>query len=186
MKKLLVAFAMAVVATTASAQIAGSAHDFTTGGLISPVPVFSCRGCHTAHGATMNSTIIWAATPYTTSGLTGYSGTAFTSASAAKGIGACMSCHATNSFPALTGTMTTTALTLDLSNDHPVGDAFTIGLVADGFQNTITLAGTPAVAAGQVMTCASCHTVHNSNAGPAALLRAYAPAANICVACHNK
>lgn len=183
MKKILVAFAMAAVATVASAQISGSAHDFTTNGMITPAPVFSCRGCHTAHGATMNSTLIWAANAYTTAGITTYSGSALTSAEAAKGIGACMSCHATNAFPALTGTMTTTQLTLDLSNDHPVGDAFTVG-VAPSFVANIQLGGVT-VAAGTVMTCATCHTVHNTSAAAAALLKSYTTA-NICVACHNK
>lgn len=186
MKKILVAFALAAVASSASALLANSRHDFMTNGYYTSgnLPDYGCAACHTPHNATMSDTIIWARADFSAlAAPTVYTGGGTVSA---RGVQACLTCHAT-------GTTATTGLDValgaadltgtDLRNDHPVGSGFVLTAGSTGFQATITLQGAPV---GQQMTCASCHDVHNSNAKPATkLLRNYT-GTDFCVTCHAK
>lgn len=183
MKKILAALAIAALATSASALVANSSHDFTTNtGFLTVTPVHACKGCHTAHGATMQDNLIWARADYSLLTVAVYSGGGTLDS---KGVLACMACHATNASSGLAKPLASVELTADLGSTHPVGSGFTVGTTPD-FQATVTLGGAT-VASGTVMMCSTCHTVHNASAAPARyLLKAYAPSANICVACHNK
>jgi predicted CXXCH cytochrome family protein len=181
MKKFLVAAAMALFATTASAAIAGSSHDFSGTTWLTTAPAYSCKGCHTAHGATMTSTIIWARAAFTTVGLTVYSAG---STLDAKQVGACLACH-NNTAANLKKALTTVNFGTDLRNEHPVGSLHITGS-GGKWQPTPTIGGV--AANGVSMDCSSCHTVHNDGTKSANnfgryLLRNYT-GANICVGCH--
>lgn len=189
MKKLLVAAALAFTASTASAAIAGSMHDFQTNGYVTPAPTSACIFCHTPHQAASSVAPIWARnltapTAYYTS--TTVNAINNISASIA-GVQTCLGCHATglaadmgttNSIPAgpaVTGT--------DLSNDHPVGNDTIFGSPSLKASATISLGGIT-FADGDTLSCAGCHDVHNTTSTGSGLLRAFV--GDFCNACHNK
>ena len=146
MKKLLVAIALAGLASTASATITGSKHDFTDNGL--PVGTDGragqiCIYCHTPHGTNPAdpSLPLWnraysatkTYTPYLAANL--QSGHAVLASNFSPGTRACLSCHDgsmtdvsivyfNNQMDISTGALSVVGLDVlgtDLSNDHPIG-----------------------------------------------------------------
>lgn len=197
MNKTFVALVIAFVASTASAAITNSKHDFVNNGYVTPAPASTCVFCHVPHaGSTAVAGLpLWnpgrsLKTP--TSFYTGLaSGTTITSVGS-KGTQTCLGCHATGSTTDM-GTTTDMAtknpaaiVGLDLSNDHPVGDQVLITLGSNGMQASITLGGAT-IATGTSMQCSTCHDVHNATAvvqPGSKLLRSYT--GDFCISCHNK
>lgn len=201
MNKTFVALAVAFFASTASAAITNSAHDFVNNGYVTPVPASTCVFCHVPHGGQTGTAglPLWAPgrnlttpTAYYT-GLTTTTGTPLTITSVdAKGSRTCLGCHATG----LATDMGTTAsmpatgnliVTTDISNDHPIGDQLTITQGQKGLQASITLGGLTIADGVTTMQCSTCHDVHNTTAvvqPGSKLLRSYT--GDFCIACHNK
>jgi cytochrome c553 len=188
-----VALAIAwVLAPSAGADIAGSPHDFTSGGGGGFTALAEiCEACHTPHGAdtTVTEAPLWdhAATSKTFTAYTSDTITA-TDLGAPAGISKlCLSCHdgsvAIDSFGGVTGTNTIStdfqiASDGDMSKHHPVSFSYDDALAtADGelfvpSSATTTLGGTiqadllfgPSGSETE-LECASCHDVHAT--GPA-------------------
>ena len=198
MNKTFVALAVAFFASTASAAITNSAHDFVNNGYVSPAPSSTCIFCHVPHGGqnTVSGLPLWApgralTTPNTY--YTGLRGGSITITGVdAKGTQTCLGCHATGTAAAMgtTNSMPGTGnliVGLDIGNDHPVGNEVTITLGANGLQGTITLGGLTIVDGVSSMQCSTCHDVHNATAvvqPGSKLLRSYT--GDFCIACHNK
>jgi len=125
----------------------------------------------------------------------------------------CMSCHdgvvamnnalMTNVDPlddpaeAVMGSNSSALIGIDLSNDHPVGFDYALSLANDNGEGvggateikpltspigSVTIAD---VLWGTIMTCASCHDVHNPGAGGYFLLQTNFKS-GLCLACHAK
>lgn len=198
MNKLIVALSLAFLASTASAAIGGSRHDFTTNGYVTPAPATACIFCHVPHNGqnTVAGLPLWAPGRTLTSPTAYYTGlrggTITITAVDAKGTQTCLGCHATG---AAADMGTTTDMPVgyagivgtDVGNDHPVGNEVTITLGANGLQSSITLGGLTIVDGVTSMQCSTCHDVHNATGVVQAgskLLRSYT--GDFCVACHNK
>lgn len=189
MKKLIVAMAALVFATSASAVISGSRHDFISNGYVTPAPTSACVFCHTPHQAASSLAPIWArsltapTTLYTSTTVNAITNTA----SIPAGIDTCLGCHATGTAASMgtTNAITdTTKITgTDLSNDHPVGNDTIFGSPSLKASASISLGGVT-FADGATLSCAGCHDVHNTTATGAGLLRAFT--GDFCNACHNK
>ncbi len=187
MNKTFVALALAFFATTASAAIANSRHDFINNGYVAVAPTSTCVFCHVPHaGSTATVGLpLWNPSRSFTIPTALYGTNATVDV---KGTQTCLGCHATGTAVAMG---TTTAITdgtkivgTDISNDHPVGNTTILTLGSVGFQATVTLGGV-AVATGSAIQCSTCHDVHNANTQPLSkLLRSYAT--DFCVACHDK
>ena len=176
----------------ATAGIAGSPHDFSARGWgTTEVCIF----CHAPHNTT-GGTPLWnhKATAAT---FTLYSSTTL-NATLAQPAGVsklCLSCHdgtvAVDSYGTRTGATNVAGTRLigtDLSNDHPIGFAYTAalatadgGLVAPASASQV-VAGVPLY--GSQLECASCHDVHNNTLG--SFLRMANTGSALCVKCHTK
>lgn len=210
MKKLLTtAGALALTfafATAASAQITGSAHDFSNGDTWNNgAGAEMCAVCHTPHNAdvvnvTSDIAPLWdhevSTATYTTYGA-GYDMTP-TTYNITGTSQLCLSCHdgtvalenfgGTTTGTATMGTVRATAdLTNDLSDDHPVGMLYNPAADTE-LHDTGNTFGTVTVAdvlgTGDTVECSSCHDVHN--AGFASLLRMDNAGSVLCLACHIK
>lgn len=199
MKKLLVAVALAAVASTASAAIAGGSHDMTTmGGSLS-----SCWYCHAPHfvNTGVPGAPLWnrntPAGPFDT-----YTSGTLNDATVVLGANSytCLSCHdgVTGLGSMFTGTsealgdLSTSYANVgtDLDDDHPVGVNYVEGgefatranAEADGMTFYTYDAGVS-----YSVECGSCHDPHGTSdgaTGGAGFLRA--AAADMCSACHLK
>lgn len=180
-------------ATSASAVITGSKHDFSADGYGSTQ---ICIFCHAPHN-NAGGTPLWNHAP-TAATFTLYSSSTLNSTQAQPaGVSKlCLSCHdgsvAIDSYGTRTGTTNITGdalLGTDLSNDHPIGFTYDAALAtADGGLVTpssasLVVANVPLYSA--KLECASCHDVHNS-AGIAGLLRTTNAASALCLKCHVK
>jgi len=209
MKKLtLIAFAMLMMATFANAQIANSAHNFSTASWNSTGEI--CKVCHTPHNANTLATPLWNHDVSTQSYTTYSSSTLNAVAGQPAGMSKlCLSCHdgtvALNNFGGNTYsgapvTMSGTAnLGTNLSNDHPVSFTYNDLLATtDGglFPPTTTLSGVGSStghinddmlfgAGHDQMECSSCHDVHNSYGLGSLLIKSNAASA-LCLTCHDK
>ena len=211
MKKVLVALAIDAIATTASARIAGSAHDLTPAGLGGYAgEISACQFCHAPHnvntgvsGAPLwNRKSVSTAFDYYSSNTVSAEPTALNANSMT-----CMSCHdgVSDMGDTYTGSHgfggTATAigaayanLTADLNNDHPVSINY---VAAENSLETVAnveAAGLKLYGAGPTIECASCHDPHgkpnvvgggsDGAAGGEAFLRVASVA--ICTECHLK
>ncbi len=197
-KALVLATAMLFVASSANAQITGTAHDFkgdtwNTSGEI-------CIVCHAPHNnrVTDNPTtdVLW------NRDVTGQTFTVYSSSTmdATPGQPAgvskfCLSCHdgtiGLESFGGTTGSTTnlitgTALVGTDLSNDHPVSVDYTADTDLAATTKTSLLGGTIAsdYLFGNNVECASCHDVHG--AGIANFLRVANTQSQLCQDCHEK
>lgn len=198
MKKI-IAIALALVASTASAAVVGSAHDLTGTANIKP-GTGSCQFCHMVHNANSAVTAapIWAKSvrTYTMYGDT-VSGTAAPTAIGAISQ-ACMSCHDGTTDAVTTqhnGTTLTTSggrtvttvnsLGNSLAEDHPVSIPY-LGTSASeaGLVDLATAQGAGFLFFGSdnTLECGSCHDPHDGTAGAAYLLRT--AATDVCAECH--
>jgi len=200
-KALVLATAMLFVASTAMAQITGSAHDFSadgwSGGEI-------CVVCHTPHNAdlTVAEAPLWDH-EVTTASFTVYSSSTLDAGPLAQPDGSsklCLSCHdgtvAIDSYGGATGTNFATGdalVGISLADDHPVSFTYDATLAtADGglydpSSANSGLGGTIAadlLAAGK-MQCSSCHGVHNEYGVAKLLVKSNAGSA-LCMTCHDK
>lgn len=191
MKKILVALALSVVASTASALVAGSSHDFSGPGSLS-----SCSYCHAPHysNAAVAAAPLWNRDLGTTSDYTRYTGglgaLAPTSVNAASLT--CLSCHdnrtaignlyGANEDAALNATFAAaTNIGTNLADDHPVSIVYadsTFKVALTTVQGTMKLYG----ASNNMLECASCHDPHDVT--NAKFLRA--PLDVVCARCHVK
>jgi hypothetical protein len=190
---------LALVGVAASAAITGSAHDFSSNAVYGTAGQV-CIACHAPHNAT-NGALgqLWNHTPSATATYLVYaSGTMSAAMPQPAGLSKlCLSCHdgtiAINSFGGTSGGSATTlaatasSLGTDLSNDHPIGIAYTTAMAsADGglfdpSSKTVAVGssgtGYKLKAAAALDTslllgtgkveCASCHDVHNTFSMPA-------------------
>ena len=191
------AAALFLVATSASAVITGSAHDFSalgwnTGGEI-------CEACHAPHNNQNTAgEVLWNHDITATATFILYSNPASLDATPLQPQGSsklCLSCHdgtvALDSFGGATGTTFITGTSLvgtDLSNDHPISFAYSTGGTGLNLDTGLgSLGGTIAtdnLESGNV-ECVSCHDVHNAQAVAALLLEANTASA-LCLRCHAK
>jgi hypothetical protein len=188
MKKLLVAFAVAMFASTANAYIAGSSHDFlsVSTGFMTTAPVHACRGCHQPHGGSTDGAL-WAQGNFSTIAVQAFSGGGdLTVASNISGIKTCLSCHA-SSVSTLAKPLATADVGTDLRNDHPVGDTIVLGSGSSWVTNPV-IGGRTVTNGVSALTCRTCHDPHNGSAGfPATrYLIKFTTATDICAACHIK
>jgi hypothetical protein len=194
MKKILVAFAMALVASTAQAIIEGGPHDLSSTGPGVKGTKGSCQYCHAPH-VWNSSNISVVGTPlwnrnWNNTGLTAYGSTVVNNYSTPGPMSqTCLSCHignvdvgAVNNGPSETLQLLDTAaehsVGSDMRNDHPVGLA--IPAITDYFASQTTY---PTFGASKLVECASCHEPHTGGAG-AKFLRT--SGVIDCGACHNK
>jgi predicted CXXCH cytochrome family protein len=202
----LTAIAGLFIASSASADISGSVHDFS---------VWSANGelcvvCHTPHSATEPSADapLWdhvQAAPGDFTPYIGYDLESTAGVSAGSLSLLCLSCHdgvtAIDNYGGNGGTTTlatqypgTTAVVgQSLLDDHPIGVSYTATeITADGGLQLLTnpvgggdvqsfLLG----AANTTVECASCHDVHNEGTG-GNLLKIPNTNSDLCVACHTK
>ncbi len=190
MKKLILAAAMAFFASTASAAITGSSHDFSIGTYAATIGGGSaCAYCHMPHNspytsATAPGAPLWARnitysatyTPYNSS-VTGHQTPATTPNAGSR---VCLSCHdgtqamavvfqpsgvGTQSIATSGNTTQTmnaggTMVGTDLSNDHPVSVTYSTTTATFGL--TATPLAVFNVAVGGTVECTSCHNAHNA------------------------
>lgn len=197
MKKALVAIALAAVASTASAAIAGGSHDMTTmGGTLS-----SCWYCHAPHfvNTGVPGAPLWnRATP--AGPFTVYSSGTLNDTNVALGANSytCLSCHdgVTDLGSMYTGTTENLGTVTpyanvgtNLGDDHPVGVNYIEGgeFATRANAETAGMVFYSYVAGSYSVECGSCHDPHGTSdgaTGGAGFLRA--PAASMCSACHLK
>lgn len=159
MKKILVAAAIALFASQASAVISGSSHDLTgRAGAVAGKP--SCGYCHAAHVFTASdigaNTYLWNRNVDST-------------VTAGVQTLTCLSCHdgVTSIFAVNNGTDgSNTQLTgnmnigTDLSNDHPVATTYVEGGSASLVAVTTATGNGARLFGTNQIECASCHDVH--------------------------
>ena len=207
----LVAAIALIGAGVAMAGVVGTKHDMTQipGQVGAAAGSEVCVYCHTPHGASANYTApLWNKADITTTGYQPYASPTLDGAidTSIGGVTkACLSCHDgslavfsmlnppnnggdVTSLTAATGNLTAGGLmtgnpqlTVDFTNDHPVGvvydSALDTGLVA------VAPTSTPLI--GGKVECASCHDPHNTKGGDAMLVMANRRSA-LCLACHVK
>ena len=204
MKKVLVLAALAaLVSTSAFAAITDTKHDLSvnSAAALKTDATEICVFCHTPHGAETGANYLplWnragATTPtgfYTSDSMDHVTSEILTQATDAY---LCLSCHdgiqmmdALNNPPntgLLTGNFAISGdanLTLDMTNDHP------IGFVYGGSATDAELIDTPALpffgAAQDEMWCSTCHDVHGGAAAP--FLQVDNNGSGLCLTCHVK
>ena len=211
MKKLaLIAVAFVATTTLSMAAIGGSAHDFSGTAWTNEI----CAPCHVPHksaGGTYG--YLWDH-EVTTANHTVYYRTGMHNADpngAPTGADTtsilCLSCHdGTVSVDAFGGVTPGTSnidsynrggaetagyadLGIALGNDHPINVSLTTAETNDsaGYKDVTTAEGLGIVTESGLVTCASCHDVHNNGAaGAPKLLRINNNGSNLCLACHTK
>ena len=207
MKKLNLLFTSATLLLLSQlgyAQIAGSAHDFSTQSWNTTTEI--CIVCHTPHNA--NTTVLnaplWNHELSTVVTYAMYSSATMNSIAGQPDGSSklCLSCHdgtvALENFGGVTsGTNMMTGGALmgtDLSNDHPISITYDAALAAaDGglFNPTTTQSGlggtiSATMLIGDKMQCSSCHDVHNSAGTTNGLLLKANTASALCLTCHDK
>lgn len=186
MKKILVALALAAVASTANALIAGGPHDLST---MTGATNGSCQYCHaphlwTASNIATTNTPLWNRN-YNAAGVTPYGTTVAGNYSVPGAMSqTCLSCHVgntdlgsiVNGTSDVLGAIAAHGVGTDLRNDHPVGLIIPATAEYNNAQATYPVFG-------GLVECASCHEPHTGGAG-AKFLRTSGLIA--CDACHRK
>lgn len=187
---------LAVLATTASAQIVNTKHNFSSmawsGGEI-------CKPCHTPHFAMKEAGALWNH-ELTTATYLMWEGEGTAETDLDKRSRLCLSCHdgtvALDSFGGMTGSSFITAtanMGLDLEDDHPIGrDAVYPVEGSTRFNPANTLPSTMRLrdwtdengVIQKVVSCGTCHTAHGR--GFPYLLNISNSASAMCLECHIK
>jgi predicted CXXCH cytochrome family protein len=192
-----------------NAQIAGTAHDFSTESW-APATNRGCGVCHTTHQSfPVTSAPLWNHETTVVAGYTLYDSPTFDGSSTITDPGAssrlCLSCHdgtvALENFGGITsGTNYVDPSAQiggvsgnDMSTEHPISFEYTDALAtSDGglFPPTTTNSGLGSTIDNDMlfnsrMECASCHDVHNSYGVPH-LLKMSNINSELCLTCHNK
>lgn len=192
----LTALAGLFVVGAASADITGSAHDFSGEAYTNEI----CNVCHAPHaGNLVNNAPLWSH-DVSTASWTMYSNPATIDGTIDATPGGvsllCLSCHdgtvAVDSFGGATGTTFVTGNELigtDLSNDHPIsityaGDADLAAATAPSGVAGGTTIDADMLFVGKV-ECASCHDVHNAY-NINMLLKKSNANSGLCLTCHTK
>ena len=209
MKKVLLAAALALLATTASATITGGPHDLGSAANVAKYgapQISGCQFCHAPHFGAATPAVgapLWNRNNPASGSFTLYtSNTLSTTAKTGEALGVnsltCLSCHdgvsdMGNTVVGSKGYATAKVMTgyavvgTDLTNDHPVGIAFNAA-------DPTLVATVPAVPTstsvglenGRV-ECGSCHDPHGTwDAATGGLSFLRQSSATICAACHNK
>jgi predicted CXXCH cytochrome family protein len=192
----LTAIAGLFIAGTASADITGSAHDFSGQAYTNEI----CNVCHAPHaGNLVNNAPLWSHDT-STGPWTMYANPATIDGTIDATPGGvsllCLSCHdgtvAVDSFGGATGSVNVTGDALvgtDLSNDHPISITYAgdLDLAAASAASGIT--GGTTIDADMLFSgkveCASCHDVHNAfNVND--LLKKSNANSDLCLTCHTK
>jgi cytochrome c553 len=199
MKKILVAFALAAVASVASASISGGSHDLTKATYGNGPSLPACQYCHTPHAwvqANVAGGPLWNRNASPVAIYTVYTSTGFTS-SIVLGVASrvCLSCHDGNAMGQVNnGVAPATALVpvaayaqvgTDLRDDHPVGVTYTVTV---GQYKDISVSTNVKLYAGQV-ECATCHDPHGTSDGVrsgAVFARWNQTTVDLCAECHAK
>ena len=192
----------------ASAQLQGSAHDFSTDGWNGTGEM--CIVCHTPHNAitagVSSNAPLWnhATTTATFSTYVGFDLESTPGQPSSSSL-LCLSCHdgtvALDSFGGNTGSNFIGGganFGTDLTNDHPIGVSYTdTEIASDGELQPLTNTYTVPVVGGvdtvlngllnngTTVECASCHDVHNKNTD-ASLLKVNNANSALCTTCHAK
>lgn len=206
----LLSAALLLVPGVATANMAGTGHDFSltgwAGGEI-------CIACHTPHNANAAFTLVplWNNREQTVASYdlyTSVTGTLDATMVQPAGMSKlCLSCHdgtvALENFGGVTGGGTIIGGTgnfgTDLNNDHPVSFVYNAALAtADGelFDPATQSAGLPTAGTiearllfgattSATVECASCHDVHNSASVAKLLVKSNVGSA-LCLTCHDK
>jgi hypothetical protein len=194
MKKILVAFALAAVASTASASIAAGSHDLRTAPYNGTLP--ACQYCHAPHlwvTANESGGPLWNRNITAAGAYTAYTSTGFTS-TVTLGVASrvCLSCHdgsaLLNSVNNGSGTMAVTTIGAfgvgtDLRDDHPVGVVYTTGT----YYADISANSNVTLYSAQV-ECATCHDPHGTSDGAAGgtVFARWGTGVDLCAQCHLK
>jgi predicted CXXCH cytochrome family protein len=191
------------------AQIAGTAHDFSSESW-APTSNRGCGVCHTTHQSVpLTSAPLWHHETTVVAGYTLYDSPTFDGRSTITDPGAssrlCLSCHdgtvALENFGGIssgTNYIDPTARVggaagNDMSTEHPISFEYTDALaISDGglFPPTTTNSGLGSTIDNDMlfegrMECASCHDVHN-HYGVMYLLKMSNVNSELCLTCHNK
>ena len=203
----LTAIAGLFIAGTASAQIVGSAHDFSGQGYSGGEICVVCHAPHNTNATVADEAPLWNHALASAAAFTMYSSVSLDGAIAAEPNTAsllCLSCHdgqtALDAFGGSTGTGIVIsgpeAMGVDLGNDHPISVTYTdTTATADGSMalpetdTPANLGGATIQAAlmdgGTTVECSSCHNVHRE-AGLNVLLRISNAGSALCQTCHSK
>lgn len=191
------------------AQIAGTAHDFSTESW-APSTNRGCGVCHTTHQAiSITSAPLWNHEATVVAGYTLYNSPTFNGNATITNPGAssrlCLSCHdgtvALENFGGVTsgtnyidpGSRIGGVSGSDLSTEHPISFDYTDALASsDGglYPPTTTNSGLGSTIDNDMlfngkMECATCHDVHN-RFGVVHLLKMSNVNSELCLTCHNK
>lgn len=194
---------------TGNAQIAGTAHDFSSESW-APTSNRGCGVCHTTHQSVpVTSAPLWHHETTVMAGYTLYDSPTFDGRSTISDPGAssrlCLSCHdGTVALENFGGISSGTnyidesariggAAGNDMSTEHPISFEYTDALaISDGglFPPTTTNSGLGGTIDNDMlfdgkMECASCHDVHNRY-GVIYLLKMSNLNSELCLTCHNK
>ena len=200
---------VAVTAQSGLAQIAGTAHDFSSESW-APTTNRGCGVCHTTHQSIqVTSAPLWNHETTVVAGYTLYDSPTFNGGSTITDPGAssrlCLSCHdgtvALENFGGITsGTNYIDPSARiggvagnDMSTEHPISFDYTDALASsDGglYPPTTTSSGLGSTIDNDMlfdsrMECASCHDVHNRY-GVMHLLKMSNVNSELCLTCHNK
>lgn len=205
MKTLLKLATAATLLTSVSAfaAVSNGAHNFSDNGYLNN-DTQVCVYCHTPHNANPVGTggPLWNRASSTAT----YSYYTSATINVSQGIGAeskaCLGCHdgtiAIDSVVNAPGTATWAGtnklasgnyafIGSDLSNDHPVGFAYTDAAVGPGMVAAATVTADADLSffggSSNQMECATCHDVHGEAAG---LLRKANTGSALCTTCHSK
>lgn len=203
MKKILVALAMTLFATTSFAKVAGSKHDFNASSY-GTGKSSRCEYCHVAHNAkTWANVALWA---------TDAAGGTFELYSSAKVKATaisvqksqtCLACHAdgTTAVTFLNQDVTgSVKLDNDLRNDHPIGTGVVLGgnTNASVFATVIIGRGSYSSAKQSTVECSVCHSVHGLSgytietrkllygAGNSGNVNGHPASTDFCGICHDR
>jgi hypothetical protein len=200
MKKILVAFALAAVASTASATIAGGSHDLTKSSYGNSTSLPACQYCHTPHAWVVANVVggpLWNRNALTQASYSVYTSSGFTTTvtlGAASRV--CLSCHDGSTMAAVNNGTTPVGAQVavagyanvgtSLTNDHPVGVAYATTFVAGGYKDLASVTYVRLFSG--AVECASCHEPHGTSDGiRSGLYFARAVASvDLCAVCHQK
>ncbi len=213
MKKTILAVAAALFATTASAAILGSSHDFSSGTYSNLAGGSDCAYCHMPHNSPYSVTgaPLWARnidytqlyTPYSSA----VSGHATPATTPNAGSRVCLSCHdGTQSMSVVfqvtgsgtqnlatsgnTATMAAGATRVgpNLGNDHPVSVTYSTAAAVFGLTGTPNAAFNIITVGTTTVECTSCHNAHNARGAATSYPNRQfmvTIAADFCGGCHS-
>lgn len=171
MKKIIVALAMALFASTSYAAVAGSAHDFNASTTYDTDKSSRCVYCHVPHNAeTWAGTALWATQQPTLANFDWYSAQDYVVLEAnvdERESLTCLACHADSAqanADLLNDISGTKNLGFDLTNDHPVGALWnSVTSPSHSLKAFPITIGRDTITSETYIQCATCHAVHGTS-----------------------